>query len=74
MTDMSADLSRDVIDLQIKVAYLENTIDTLNDVIATQDRALKDLQDQLKFIYRFLENQHDAPAPFDLLNDRPPHY
>lgn len=71
MTDFNAQL----IDLQIKISYLENTVDSLNDVIATQDRTLKDLQDQLKLIYKFLENQDDdGIAPFDLLADRPPHY
>ena len=48
MTDAHADIT----DLQIKIAYLENTVDTLNDVIAQQDRALKDLQDQLKLLYK----------------------
>lgn len=65
----------DIANLQIKIAYLENTVDTLNDVIAQQDRALKDLQDQLKLIYKFLESRDDdGIAPFDLLADRPPHY
>ncbi|MCP3896337.1 SlyX family protein [Moraxella sp.] len=71
MTDAHADIT----DLQIKIAYLENTVDTLNDVIAQQDRALKDLQDQLKLLYKFLESRDDdGIAPFDLLADRPPHY
>lgn len=72
MTDMHTQL----IDLQIKITYLENTVDTLNDVIATQDRQLKNLQDQLKIIYKYLQNNHDDDgiAPFDLLVDRPPHY
>lgn len=71
----TADLANHLIDLQIKLAYLENTVDTLNDVIAKQDRELKDLQDQLKLIYKFLEKEHDESiAPFDLLADKPPHY
>ncbi|AWY20817.1 SlyX family protein [Moraxella bovis] len=65
----------DITDLQIKIAYLENTVDTLNDVIAHQDKTLKDLQDQLKLLYKFLESRDDdGIAPFDLLADRPPHY
>lgn len=71
MTNTHADIT----DLQIKIAYLENTIDTLNDVMTRQDKTLKDLQDQLKLIYKFLENNHDdGIAPFDLLADKPPHY
>ncbi|MFA9485370.1 SlyX family protein [Moraxella haemolytica] len=73
MTDVYAQM----IDLQIKLAYLESTVETLNEVIVTQDRKLKDLQDQLKLIYRHLQNQYDDDggiAPFDLLADKPPHY
>ncbi|MDO4441739.1 MAG: SlyX family protein [Moraxella sp.] len=73
MTNTTAQL----IDLQIKISYLENTVDDLNTVITSQTLQIKDLQDQLKLIYRYLENQHgndDGIAPFDLLNDRPPHY
>lgn len=70
------DIHTQLIDLQIKIAYLENTVETLNEVIATQDRELKDLQDQLKLIYQYLQNNYndDGIAPFDLLADRPPHY
>ncbi|AKG16988.1 SlyX protein [Moraxella bovoculi] len=70
-----SDTRADITDLQIKISYLENTVDTLNDVIAHQDKALKDLQDQLKLLYKFLESRDDdGIAPFDLLADRPPHY
>lgn len=70
-----SDTHADITDLQIKIAYLENTVDTLNDVIAQQDKALKDLQDQLRLLYKFLESRDDdGIAPFDLLADRPPHY
>lgn len=70
-----SDTHADITDLQIKIAYLENTVDTLNDVISQQDKALKDLQDQLKLLYKFLESRDDdGIAPFDLLADRPPHY
>ncbi|WFF39637.1 SlyX family protein [Moraxella nasibovis] len=73
MTDTHAQL----IDLQIKIAYLDNTVDDLNAVITSQTLQIKDLQDQLKLIYRYLQNQHgndDGIAPFDLLADKPPHY
>lgn len=70
-----SDTRADITDLQIKISYLENTVDKLNDVIAHQDKALKDLQDQLKLLYKFLESRDDdGIAPFDLLADRPPHY
>ena len=60
-------------ELQNKVAYLEDTLDTLNDIIAKQDRQLTDLQDQLKILYRRLENGEQG-SEFDVVADRPPHY
>ena len=42
---------QELIDLQIKIAYLEYTLESLNHVIAVQDKQLMDLQDQLKLIY-----------------------
>ena len=68
---------QELIDLQIKIAYLEDTLESLNHVIAVQDKQLMDLQDQLKLIYAKLDNlNHDqnAIAPFDLLADKPPHF
>lgn len=70
-------MTNELIDLQIKVAYLEQIQDELNAVITAQTLQIKDLQDQLKLIYRYLEQTHaqdDGIAPFDLLADRPPHY
>lgn len=73
MSNFNAQLT----DLQIKIAFLENTVDELNTIITSQSLQIKDLQDQLKLIYRYLEYRHaqdDGIAPFDLLNDKPPHY
>lgn len=70
-------MTDELIDLQIKIAYLEKTVDDLNTVVTDQTLQITDLQDQLKLIYHFLENQHgndDGIAPFDLLADKPPHY
>lgn len=71
MTDFETTLT----DLQIKIAHLENTTETLSAIIAHQDRELKDLQDQLKILYRLITHaENEGIAPFDPLADRPPHY
>lgn len=67
-------MNDDIINLQIKIAHLEHTLEALDRVIAHQDQIIKDLQDQLKLIYRQLQNKDDDIMPFDLLADRPPHY
>ncbi|UXZ04771.1 SlyX family protein [Moraxella nasicaprae] len=64
-----------LIELQTRISFLEDTVDQLSDVIATQDRQLMDLQDQLRIIYQQVTSKDEAQiAPFDLLADRPPHY
>ena len=69
------DLIESITELQIKIAHLEYTVDALNEVITTQDKALQDLQDQLRLVCKFLQSRHDGDiAAFDLLADRPPHY
>ncbi len=69
------DLNSQITDLQIKIAYLENTVDALNEVIIHQDKTLKDIQGQLKLLYQHLQRRDDeGVSPFDLLADRPPHY
>lgn len=67
--------SDELMELQIAVAHLEVTVDTLSQVISRQDKQITDLQRQLQLLYGQLERQADSGiAPFDLLADRPPHY
>lgn len=64
-----------MIELQMRISFLEDTIETLSDIIARQDRQLTDMQDQLRLMYKQLQQRQDVQiAPFDLLADRPPHY
>lgn len=69
-------LEQNVIDLQTQVAFMEHTIDTLNDIVTEQSQLLADQQRQLQLIYQKLESQTNGSQiqPFDLLADRPPHY
>lgn len=74
-TTPSYDSHDDIIELQTRLSFLEDTCDRLSEVIARQDRQLMDLQDQLKLVYAQMTTKEDAGvAPFDLLADRPPHY
>lgn len=58
--------------LQIKIAYLEDSLESLNAVIAHQDRLLMDLQDQLKIVYKRIQNSTEDY--FDPMQQKPPHY
>ncbi len=62
-------------DLQIKITYLEDTIDELNDVVARQDRELMDIKDQMKLMYHQIKQKDNLQvAAFDIYADKPPHY
>lgn len=65
-----------MIDLETNMAFLDDTIETLNQVIAKQDAMLLEQQRMLKKLYDRLENkQLDSDiAPFDIMADKPPHY
>lgn len=69
-------LEQNVMNLQTQVAFMEHTIDTLNDIVTEQSQLLADQQRQLQLIYQKLESQTNGSQiqPFDLLSDRPPHY
>lgn len=68
-------MTDELIELQIKLAYLEKQSDELNAVVIAQDKRIKDLEDQIRLLYKHLQNKADETvAPFDLLADRPPHY
>lgn len=65
----------EIIDLQSKIAYMEHTIDTLNDVIVVHAQEIKELKAKLALMYALLQKgQTDEIATFDLLADKPPHY
>lgn len=75
MTTNNAKTTEELIDLQMTIAHLQVTVDTLNDVIAKQDKQLQDMQRQLQLMYKHLnKSDDDGIAPFDLIADKPPHY
>lgn len=67
-------MSDELIKLQIKLAYLEQQSDELNSVIIAQDKRIRDLEDQIRLLYQYMQKGHDEPSAFDLLADKPPHY
>lgn len=74
ITDIMKEVQQELVDLQIKIAYLEDLLDGLNAVVIRQDQQLQDLQDQLKLMYAHLKNEDEDISVFDLLADKPPHY
>lgn len=77
MTTATIDsLEQSVIALQTQVAFMEHTIDTLNDIVTEQSQLIADQQRQLQLLYQKLESQTSGSQiqPFDVSADRPPHY
>lgn len=72
---MMTNSNENLIRLEETLAYLENTIDTLNQVVTEQTGQISDLQRQMQLMYNYLHNNSDdGIAPFDLMADKPPHY
>lgn len=67
-----------ITELEIKAAFLEDTIESLNKVIAEQDQRILRLEDSMKLLYSELKEQqtrsNDDIQPFDPMNEIPPHY
>lgn len=73
---LDANVEAQLVELQMNVAHLELTVEQLNLVITKQDHQLRTLQRQLQLLYQQIEGaQEDSGiAPFNLIDDKPPHY
>lgn len=69
-------LEQSLFDLQTQMAFMEDTIETLNSIVTEQSGLIETHTRQLQLLYQKLESQTQGSQiqPFDLLNDRPPHY
>ena len=69
-------LTQALIDLQTQVLFMEDTVDKLDNIVTEQSQLIADQQRQLQLLYQKLETQTQGSQiqPFDLLNDKPPHY
>lgn len=64
-------------DLQVKVAFLDDLVETLNQLVIRQSQQLSDLQLQMQLLYRRVEaaqQGEDGVEAFDPLQEVPPHY
>ncbi len=63
-------------DIQTQLAFLEDTVASLNEALAAQQREILTLREQLALLKRRqddLQQRHDA-APGTPEDERPPHY
>ena len=71
-----ASFSAPIEDLQVRIAFLDDLVDQLNDQVAHQALELADLKKQMQLLYQRVESSElsDGIATFDPVADRPPHY
>jgi SlyX protein len=71
-----ASLSAPIEDLQVRIAFLDDLVDQLNDQVARQALEISDLKKQMQLVYQRIESADlsEGIAAFDPMTNRPPHY
>lgn len=65
----------DIQDLQVKLAFLEDTLSKLSDEFFIQQRELDDLKVKYTSLIHKLQGvQSSDQGPTELMDERPPHY
>ena len=74
--DNQAPLSAPIEDLQVRIAFLDDLVEQLNDQVAQQSLEIADLKKQMQLLYQRVESADlsEGIAPFDPLSNKPPHY
>lgn len=74
--DDQASFSAPIEDLQVRIAFLDDLVEQLNDQLIRQSVEIADLQKQMQFLYQRVESADlsEGIAAFDPISNRPPHY
>ena len=74
--DDHASLSAPIEDLQVRIAFLDDLVEQLNQQLAIQTQEITDLKKQMQFLYQRVESSDlsEGIAPFDPASNKPPHY
>lgn len=67
-------MNSDIIELQSRIAYLEDALQTLNNVIARQDAVIMELQKSDDALNQKLSALSIEVGQSQINNQRPPHY
>ena len=74
MTDKSDEKSR-IEDLQVKVAFLEESLSQISDEFFTQQKELEEVKKQRILLDEKLRNlQNTDQEHIDIVDEKPPHY
>ena len=74
--DNQAPLSAPIEDLQVRIAFLDDLVEQLNEQLVIQGLEIADLKKQMQFLYQRVESSDlsEGIAAFDPMTNRPPHY
>ena len=74
--DNQATLSAPIEDLQVRIAFLDDLVEQLNQQLAIQNQEIADLKKQMQLLYQRVEasDLSEGISTFDPMRDRPPHY
>ena len=74
--DNQAPLSAPIEDLQVRIAFLDDLVEQLNQQLTIQTREIADLKKQMQLLYQRVEasDLSEGIAPFDPMSNKPPHY
>ena len=74
--DNQAPLSAPIEDLQVRIAFLDDLVEQLNQQVTRQNLEIINLQKQMTLLYQRVESSDlsEGIAEFDPVADRPPHY
>jgi SlyX protein len=61
-------------ELEAKLAFAEDLIETLNQTVIRQQRQLDSLQEQLRLLLRQMRDSQSDAEPTTLREEIPPHY
>ncbi|ATZ68235.1 SlyX family protein [Acinetobacter haemolyticus] len=74
--DDQASLSAPIEDLQVRIAFLDDLVEQLNQQLAIQTQEIAVLKKQMQILYQRVEasDLSEGIAPFDPMSNKPPHY
>ncbi|ENV38826.1 hypothetical protein F959_00262 [Acinetobacter venetianus RAG-1 = CIP 110063] len=74
--DDHASFSAPIEDLQVRIAFLDDLVEQLNQQLAIQTKEIADLKKQMQILYQRVEasDLSEGIVPFDPMSNKPPHY
>ena len=71
-----ASFSAPIEDLQVRIAFLDDLVEQLNQQLAIQTQEIAVLKKQMQLLYQRVEasDLSEGIAPFDPISNKPPHY